>query len=173
MNQLRLRLKFRRQARGFTLLELMIVIMIMGLLLTMATMSVSTSSDKSLETESRRFATLIKLASDEAIMNARPMAVQINAKVYQFSLDGEVESKDPIFRPREIADHMQINVTIEDEKVDFERLDEGTFANIYILPSGEMTPFSVIFSQDDGLAYEIEGNFMGKVEFLGKVKDSD
>lgn len=165
--------RLRRQAQGFTLLELMVVVLIMGLLLTMATMSVSTSTDRSLETEAKRFATLIKLASDEAIMNVRPMVVQINAKAYQFSLAGEVESKDPIFRPREIADHMQISVTIENEKIDFERIDEGEFANIYILPSGEMTPFQVIFSQDDGLAYETVGSFMGKVEFLGKVKGSD
>lgn len=168
-----LKLMSQRQMKGFTLLELMVVILIMGLLLTMATMSVNTSSDKSLETEARRFATLIKLASDETIMNVRPMAVQVNAKGYQYSLDGEVENNDPIFRPREVADHIQISATIENEKIDFETLDEGTFANIYVLPSGEMTPFSVIFSQDDGLAYEVVGDFMGKVEFLGKVKDLD
>lgn len=163
----------RLQQRGFTLLELLVVILIMGLLLTMAAISVSTSTDKSLETEAKRFATLIKLASDESIMNARPMAVQIGPQEYQFSLDGEMENKDQIFRPRKIAEHIQISVTIEDETVDFESLDEGTLANIYLLPSGEMTPFHVIFSQDDGLAYEVEGDFMGKVEFLGKVKHAN
>lgn len=156
--------------RGFTLIELMVVIMIIGLLITMAAMSVSTSSDKGLETEAKRFATLMKLASDESVMNVRPIAAQIAQQSYQFSIGGEVESEDPIFRPREVSDHIHLNVTVEDEKVDFESMEEGSFANIYILPSGEMTPFSVIFYQDDGAAYEIVGDFYSKIEFVGRVK---
>ena len=156
--------------RGFTLIELIVVIMIIGLLITMASISVSTSTDKGLETEAKRFASLVKLASDESVMNVRPIAVQVAKQTYQFSIAGEVESEDPIFRPREISDHIQMNVVIEDEKVDFESMEEGSFANIYILPSGEMTPFSVVFYQDDGTAYEVVGDFFSKVEFVGKVK---
>lgn len=159
-----------RQQRGFTLLELMVVILIIGLLLTMATMSVSTSTDKSLETEVKRFASLMKLASDEAILNASPIAAQIGEKVYQFNIAGQIESEDRLFRPRNVADYIQLDVTIEDEKIDFDDLEKDTMANIYILPSGEMTPFSVIFSRDDGLAYEVTGNFFGDIEFVGKVK---
>ncbi len=161
---------FRQLQRGFTLLELMVVILIIGLLLTMATMSVTTSTDKSLETEVKRFASLMKLASDEAILNARPIAAQIGVKTYQFSIAGQIESDDRLFRPREIADYIQLDVTIEDQKIDFDELEKDTMANIYILPSGEMTPFSVIFSRDDGLAYEVTGSFFGDIEFVGKVK---
>ena len=156
--------------RGFTLIELIVVILIIGLLITMASISVGTSTDKSLETEAKRFASLVKLASDESVMNVRPIAVQVAKQTYQFSIAGEVESEDPIFRPREISDHIHMNVVIEDEKVDFESLEEGSFANIYILPSGEMTPFSVVFYQDDGTAYEVVGDFFSKIEFVGKVK---
>lgn len=156
--------------RGFTLIELIVVILIIGLLITMATISVTTSTDKSLETEAKRFASLVKLASDESVMNVRPIAVQVAKQTYQFSIAGEVESEDPIFRPREVSDHIHMNVVIEDEKVDFESLEEGSFANIYILPSGEMTPFSVVFYQDDGTAYEVVGDYLSKVEFVGKVK---
>jgi len=159
-----------KSQRGFTLIELIVVILIIGLLITMASISVGTSTDKSLETEAKRFASLVKLASDESVMNVRPIAVQVAKQTYQFSIAGEVESEDPIFRPREISDHIHMNVVIEDEKVDFESLEEGSFANIYILPSGEMTPFSVVFYQDDGTAYEVVGDFFSKIEFVGKVK---
>ena len=159
-----------KQQSGFTLIELLVVIMIIGLLITMAAMSVSTSSDKGLETEAKRFATLMKLASDESVMNVRPIAAQIGKQSYQFSVAGEVESEDPIFRPREVSDHIHLEVTIEEEKVDFESLEKDAFANIYILPSGEMTPFSVIFYQDDGAAYEVVGDFFSKIEFVGRVE---
>ena len=159
-----------RFSRGFTLIELIVVILIVGLLISMATISISTSSDKSIETEAKRFASLLKLASDESIMNARPIAVQIAEQTYQFTIAGEVESEDPIFRPREIPEQIHLSVIIEDEKIDFEKLEDDAFANIYVLPSGEMTPFSVTFYQDDGVAYEVVGDFFSKIEFTGKVK---
>lgn len=159
-----------RSQGGFTLIELIVVVLIIGLLITMASLSVTTSTDKSLETEAKRFASLMKLASDETIMNARPMAVQLGKQLYQFSFGGEVESEDKIFRPREISEHITLNVTIEDEEINFDRLDEGTFANIYILPSGEMTPFTVIFYQDNGGAYEVTGDYNSNIEFVGQVK---
>lgn len=156
--------------RGFTLIELIVVVLIIGLLLTMASMSVTTSSDKSLETEAKRFAALIKLASDESIMNSQPMAVQIAKQIYQFNFGGETETVDKIFRPREIADHIHINVVIEDEKINFDALDEGTFANIYVFPSGEMTPFTITFYQDNGAAYEITGDYYSNIEYVGQVE---
>lgn len=156
--------------RGFTLIELIVVILIIGLLLTMASLSVTTSSDKSLETEAKRFAALMKLASDETIMNSRPMAVQIGKQIYQFNFGGEVESEDKIFRPREISDHIHINVVIEDEKINFDALDEDELANIYVFPSGEMTPFIVTFYQDNGAAYEITGDSYSNIEFVGQVE---
>ncbi|MCF6298980.1 MAG: type II secretion system minor pseudopilin GspH [Thiomicrorhabdus sp.] len=162
-----------RQPRGFTLLELIVVILIIGLLISMVTISVGTSTDKSLETETKRFASLMKLASDESILNARPIAVQLGKQSYQFTIAGEVDNDDPIFRPREIAEQIQLVVMIEDEIIDFDELEEENFANIYIFPSGEMTPFSIIFSQDDGAAYEVTGNFFGKIEFVGKVQSPD
>ncbi|HFE38791.1 MAG TPA: type II secretion system protein GspH [Gammaproteobacteria bacterium] len=163
----------KKLRQGFTLLELMVVIFIIGILLSLATISVSTRSDHSLETEARRFASLMKLASDEAILNARPIAAQLAKKKYQFSISGELENEDTLLRPRDIPEHIALEVVIEDDEIDFDALDAESFANIYILPSGEMTPFSVIFSQADGLAYEVTGDFMGKIAYVGKVKRSE
>jgi len=164
-----------RSQRGFTLIELIVVILIIGLLLTMASMSVTTSTDKSLESEAKRFASLMKLASDESIMNSQLVRTQINKQQYQFSFGfaGEIESEDKIFRPREISDNIHIDVILEDEEIDFERLEEGEFANIYVLPSGEMTPFTVTFYQDNGAAYQITGDFNSNIEFVGQVESPD
>ena len=161
--------------RGFTLIELIVVILIIGLLLTMASMSVTTSTDKSLETEAKRFASIMKFASDESIVNSQLVRAQINKQQYQLSFGptGEIESEDKIFRPREISDHIHIDVVLEDEKIEFERLEEGSFANIYVLPSGEMTPFTVTFYQDNGAAYQITGDFSSNIEFIGQVKSPD
>ena len=162
---------FSEKQSGFTLIELLVVIMIIGLLITMAAMSVSTSSDKGLETEAKRFASLMKLASDESVMNVQIITAQIGKQSYQFSIaGGEVDSEDPVFRTREISDHIHIEVVIEEEKIDFDSLEKDEFANIYILPSGEMIPFSVIFYQDDGAAYEVIGDYSSKIEFVGRVK---
>ena len=169
----------KRHSSGFTLLELIVVILIIGLLLTFATISVGTSSSKELETEAKRFYSLLKLASEEAIMNTQEMALELSKNQYQFLVWGETGFQSPdeeggnFFRPRELPEQIVINLEIEETKIDFDDLEEEEeLPKIGIFSSGEMTPFSIIFFQDDGEAYKISGNHNGKIDYMGKVEDA-
>ncbi len=167
-------------SRGFTLIELMVVIVIAGMLVTFASLSVSNSSDKQLETEARRFVSLVKFAADEAIMNAREIILQIEERRYSFfELDPngtmvDLGKDDPIFRARELPDHMHIGGEVAGEPLVFkektEKDAEPDFAKIGIFSSGEMTPFLIVFSQDDGVEYELSADYVGNVKFLGKAR---
>ena len=120
----------KRHSSGFTLLELIVVILIIGLLLTFATISVGTSSSKELETEAKRFYSLLKLASEEAIMNTQEMALELSKNQYQFLVWGETGFQSPdeeggnFFRPRELPEQIVINLEIEETKIDFDDLEE-------------------------------------------------
>ena len=167
-------------SRGFTLIELMVVIVIAGMLVTFASLSVSNSSDKQLETEARRFVSLVKFAADEAIMNAREIILQIEEQRYSFAIPGpngtmvDLGKDDPIFRARELPSHMRIGGEVAGEPLVFkeksEKDAEPDFAKIGIFSSGEMTPFLIVFSQDDGVEYELSADYVGNVKFLGKAR---
>ena len=170
----------RPRSSGFTLLELIVVILIIGLLLTFATISVGTSSSKQLETEAKRFYSLLKLASEEAIMNTQEIALEFSKNQYQFLVWSETGFQSPdgeqggnFFRPRELPEQIIINLEIENTKIDFDDLEETEeLPKIGIFSSGEMTPFSITFSQDDGEAYSISGDYKGKIDYLGKVEEA-
>lgn len=170
----------RKIQSGFTLLELIVVILIVGLLLTFATLSVGTSADKQLETEAKRFASLMKLASEEAIMNSQEMALEINKQGYRFLVWGGEglqpvdEENGVVFRARELPEYMHVTAVIEEQHIDFSELDEDAeLPKLGIFSSGEMTPFTITFSQDDGTSFEVSGDYFGRIEYLGKTKSAD
>jgi len=170
---------------GFTLIELIVVIFIVGLLVTMATISISTSTDEEIKTEAKRFAALVKLASEEAIMNTVEMAVEVGPKSYSFGMfvQGQFQpmEEDKLFRRRELPKQMKIEGEVADEKLDFSDFSEDLenseedqdLPKIFLLSSGETVPFDIIFSQEDGTQYQVVCDTFGKVEFKGKVKSAD
>lgn len=70
---------------GFTLVELLVVILIIGVILSFTVISVSPNSrDGMLKEESSRLLQLIKLASDEAILQSRSVGVRFQPEGYSF-----------------------------------------------------------------------------------------
>ena len=59
------------EARGFTLLELMVVVIIIGLITTLAVISLGDNAAQRLDKEAYRFASLIRLAADEAVLQGK------------------------------------------------------------------------------------------------------
>jgi general secretion pathway protein H len=72
----------RRPESGFTLIELMVVIVIIGLAAAAVVLAVPERGG-SLQAEAERFAARAKAARDAAIVEARPMALQVGAAGYE------------------------------------------------------------------------------------------
>jgi general secretion pathway protein H len=68
---------------GFTLIELLLVITIAGITLGLAALQFRPDSH-SLEAEAQRLASLMQLASDEAILRNRPILLEADSRQYQF-----------------------------------------------------------------------------------------
>jgi len=69
---------------GFTLLELLVVLVIAGLTLGMVSFNAIPSERQVLQKESQRIAILLQMARDEAIVRNRPIAFEANEQGYQF-----------------------------------------------------------------------------------------
>ncbi len=74
-------LRFRNRRNGFTLVELMVVLVIIGLAATAVVLAVPEQGG-SLLAEAERFAARAKAARDSAIVEARPVALTIDAGGY-------------------------------------------------------------------------------------------
>ncbi len=156
--------------KGFTLIEIMVVIVIIGVILSFATLSVGDGGQaRQLEQEAQRLASLLKLASQESIMQSKEMGVFFETDSYQFSVWHEQKwqtfmAREDIFRPRRLPVGMQIEFHLEGEPIHLNDTKTGT-PQLLLLSSGEITPFEVIFitESDDTLRYQLTGTAIGEM----------
>jgi general secretion pathway protein H len=85
----------RRAARGFTLVELMIVMVIIGITLGLVSLNAIPSPQQHLQNEAQRLALLLQLARDEAIVRNRLVAFEANGERYRFLVRNETRW-DPV-----------------------------------------------------------------------------
>lgn len=96
------RAKVRPQA-GFTLLEMLVVLVIAGLLVSLASVKLTRNPRTDLNEEAQRMALLFESAGDEAQVRARPIAWQPLDGGFRFDIrteDGWRPLRDDLLRPR-------------------------------------------------------------------------
>ncbi|MGH8806873.1 MAG: GspH/FimT family pseudopilin [Noviherbaspirillum sp.] len=97
----------RTRARGFTLLELLVVLVIAGMLLGLVAFNAMPSERQALQNEAQRVALLLQLARDEAIVRNRPIAFEAESGRYRFLIrdDNKWQTipQDDLLREREFA----------------------------------------------------------------------
>lgn len=164
--------KHRSRSRGFTLLEVLVVMMIIGVVISLAVLSIK-SDDQTLEEEARRLQALINLTGQEAILQSKEFALEFTDDGYDFVVfDGkkwQTVSGDEILRPRTLPDDEVVDYQPEGEQLTLQGMEaEKTPPRIYFLSSGEMTPFQLTMrrrGESDG--YLLTGNARGKTELRG------
>ena len=153
---------------GFTLLEILVVIVIISIVISFASMSFDTDPEK-LDHEGKRLTALMKLASEEAIMNSREYRVVFTADSYAFAKLGGGEWRnfpDGVFRSRELPGEFSLDLTLGIEPVKL-GVDHGEKTNspaaIVVLSSGEVTPFELVIRNSSGKEITIS-NQSGLIE---------
>ena len=142
---------------GFSLLELLVVIVIIAILFTFTTLAIrGTSPEELLETEAQRLDQLLQLALEEAILRGMEYGLEFTPNSYRFLLYIEntwqpLES-DRLLRERQLPENMEFELEIEQIDVlidETERKDDDddkakSRPQVFLLSSGEITPeFSV------------------------------
>jgi general secretion pathway protein H len=156
-----------RLTQGFTLLELLVVLLIIGIVVSLATLSVGGNENRALRDEAQRLSALLELASQEAVLNGREMALQVDAQGYEFLIyDAENEEwvpleDDDVFRSRELPEGMQLSAVVEGQQPEEGKFGQSRASRIWILSSGEMSPFTLSVKLEDGPVYELSGDMLG------------
>lgn len=155
----------RRAGRGFTLLEVLVVVLIVGVVLSLATLAFRNDIDDRLQTEARRLAALLTLASQEAVLQSAELAVAFTPRGYRFQVleDGKwTDAADAVLRERQLPEDLSLFVEIEGERARRGKPEEEEPPRVYLLSSGEMTPFTLTFKHVHSTAtYQLHGDFAG------------
>jgi general secretion pathway protein H len=157
--------------KGFTLLEIIIVTIIISILFTFAIISIGDGGQSQvLKQETQRLMALIRLAHEEAIMQAKEMGVSINeyAQVhgYTFYLLQEQQwqtlTHEP-FHPHQFPAGVQAEIHLAGNPLVVTESENTQNPQILILSSGELTPFEIFIKSkiDEKIGYQLTGTMFG------------
>jgi general secretion pathway protein H len=166
-----------RRAAGFTLIEVMVVVFIIGITASLAVLTMS-GGEPPVETETRRLKTLLGLVREESILQGRNLGLRFDAQGYQFFVLGNDKwtalAQDPMLRHRELPDSLRLELEAEGEQLKFfpsddddeDKKDEDKekTPQVFFLASGEVSPFSVIIRPFDGDALRLSVSETGDIE---------
>lgn len=148
--------------RGFTLLEIMVVVFLIALTVGIVSINFRHDSSQIVETEARRFVALVDQMCQESITQGRVFALtDEGATAYKFVVFDNAEwqavKQDDIFRLRQLPEGISLNLDVEDTVSDDDK------AYLRCEPDGFMTPFSAEFYLE-GVRYRVFTNEKRKME---------
>ena len=156
-----------KRQTGFTLLEIMVVVIIVALLMSAVVPMVSRNADDLLQEQADRFIALVKLAQDESILQSRQLGLQITKESYSFlQQEGDVWTAfaEGPFRQRSLPSGASASLYLESVDVslsDNMTGDKKSQPQVFILSSGEMTPFSYEFVFPTGSRVKVTFDAIG------------
>lgn len=158
---------------GFTLIELMVVMVIMAMLAGAATMSIRSSTKDRLLDEAKRFHGLVDLVKDEALFQSRAMGIGFSRTGYTFFSELDEPGlwelyDDDQFKAHQYFKGAQPDILIDD--VPLVLPESSAKPDILIMPEGEITPFEFHITYPSEEAVKLKFNALGRLE--PKEKDS-
>ncbi|MGA0734589.1 MAG: type II secretion system minor pseudopilin GspH [Steroidobacteraceae bacterium] len=135
--------------RGFTLLEMLVVITIVGILISGAVLSLSlVGRDTSMQDELQRLQRQLLYARDRAEIEQRPYGVLIEAKGYRVLLFETratqwQETNDGSLTRVTLADGLAVELDVDGRKVVIDSRERDLAPQIGIDASGEFTAFEL------------------------------
>lgn len=172
-----MKFKYHRNA-GFSLLELLVVIVIIGIAVSFATLAFGDNQAERMSHKSKQLGALIDLAKEQAIFNSQELGLLFTKDSYSFyrmeiSINKKDEEKtvwlpiedDKFLSKRILPDGLEYELFLEGLQVAFaaSKLKEVT-PHVFILSDGSISPFEL------NLTDRSDHNFKMKMAENGKYE---
>lgn len=175
------------RARGFTLIEILVAVVIIGIVMSITVLSMSLASDdRDIQKEARRLMSLIELAQTDAMTQGRDFGIEFMSGAYRFvEYDAEFNRwgeplADQSLRLWQLPEGYELGLQLEGQRIllepdpavidpdaEEEQLQENYAPHMLIFSSGDMTPFALrIRRLQDDLTVGIEGDLLGNLDFI-------
>ncbi len=142
-----------RLARGFTLVEILVVVLIIGLLFSVVLLSINPNTrEKRLEKEAARVWRLLSLVSEESVLHSREYGLRVAETGYRFyGLQGEdwvPVTDDKRLRERTLPDFVRPEVYIDGLRIVLDETPTSSKPQVMMLSSGELIPDFALLLRD-------------------------
>ena len=173
MQMLAIGMHKKLNSRGFTLVEILVVVVIISVTATFVVLRMNTQyiGGRQAQDVARQLKMIIEVAQEQAILQGTQLGLVHASDAYGFvqyeSGTDEREAhwrslpQDKLLGYRDIPPHVVMEITIKNKTVPPSRSPA-----IFLYPSGEMTPFVIkIGAEDTFLPYRLIGKATGEIEF--------
>jgi general secretion pathway protein H len=165
-----------RRVSGFTLLEVLVVLVIIGIITAMAVVSTGVlGGDHQMDEEAQRLQAILAQAREESMLDGRDVGLRVDRQGYDFlRYNGRVAAWEPVvddtlLRERELPEGLNATLRLEAREVELEPRaapteDEPAQPQVLVLASGDVVPFEILLRRDGTeeirrIAGTIEGTF--------------
>ena len=154
----------RSRDSGFTLLEILVVIVIIGVMVSMVSLSVGVlGADQEVEEETRRFWAVTRQAREEAELQAIDVAIFVGTNDYEFLRFDTRRNEwipiveDQLYAQRSLPDGLRFRLWMEGREIvlkpglpDRSQKDENQKfpPQLTVLSSGDVVPFEMHIERD-------------------------
>jgi general secretion pathway protein H len=171
-----------KPCRGFTLVEILIVMIIVGVMASMAVLAIGGDPHQQLKQEAQRIRLVLQLAADEALLQGQEYGLKLARESYQVvQFDDEkeewaeapLEAFDAYQLPNDITLSLQsegstVDLTIlnknEEEQNQKSQEENELKPALLLLSSGEMTPFTLqLNSANADYKMQLSGDGLGEI----------
>ena len=179
------RLTAARRVAGFTLLEVLVVVVIIGILTSMAVISVNVlGGDHEMQQEADRLQAILLQTREDAVLQSRDIGMRVDETGYEFlEYDGRVErwravENDPLLRARGLPDGLRLALRLEDRNVQLKPRQPATERNpilpqVVLQASGELVPFDLLLARTGTEEKRrVSGTLEGKIEVHDDVREN-
>ncbi len=161
------------RAGGFTLFELLITVVVIGIVVSMAVLSIGNNQSEREQQLTTQLATITDFAREYAVFNAHELALLFWEHGYAFySLENnewQLITDDEVLKPREVPEDVEIALHLEGLKVELSDVPptdtkEKLTPQVFILSSGEITPFEVLLGDGLDTDMELSSDMLGNIK---------
>jgi len=180
-----------KSCRGFTLVEILVVMVIVGLMAGMAVLAIGGDPHQQLKQEAQRIRSVLQLAADEALLQGQEYGLKLAPDGYQVVLFDEeqeqwTETTQQAFSAYQFPNDITLSLQSEGSKIDLTILNKTEEATqnqkpaeesalkpaLLLLSSGEMTPFTLqLHSADTEQQMQLSGDGLGDIRLGGQHDD--